>query len=164
MLLCVCLIMTIAVSAQKFGYINSQQLIDQIPQVKEAKAELETLQKQFENEAQDKFNSLQTKYQALNRKQEQGEIAPKQLEVEAQQLEAERLKIAKFQQERQQQLQEKSESLMSPIRDQINTAIQEVAKENDFVYIFDESTGIILYADATTNVGDLVKAKLGIAN
>ena len=164
LLWCICLLTTVAVSAQKFGYINSQQLIQQIPQVKEANAELETLQKQFEKEAQDKINSLQTKYEALGRKQEQGEISPKQLEVESKQLETERLNIAKFQQERQQQLQEKSELLLKPIRDQINEAIQAVAKENGFTYIFDDSTGIILYADAATDVGEMVKAKLGITN
>ena len=138
--------------------------MDQIPQVKEAKAELETLQQQFEKEAQDKFNNLQTQYQALGRKQDQGEISPKQLEVEAQQLEAERLKIAKFQQDRTQQLQEKSETLMNPIREMINDAIRAVAEENGFTYIFDNSTGVILYADEMTDVSDLVRAKLGIAN
>lgn len=161
---CICLFATVAVSAQKFGYINSQQLIQQIPQVKEANAELETLQKQFEKEYQDKVNSLQIKYQALGRKQEQGEISPKQLEVESQTLETEKLNVAKFQQERQQQLQQKSETLLKPIRDSINEAIQAVAKEEGYTYIFDDSTGIILYADTATDVGALVKAKLGIAN
>lgn len=161
---CICLLTTVAVSAQKFGYINSQQLIQQIPQVKEANAELETLQKQFEKEAQDKITSLQTKYTALSRKQEQGEISPKQLEVESQTLETERLNVAKFQQERQQLLQEKSENLLKPIRDKINEAIQAVAKENGFTYIFDYSGGVILYAEASADVSDLVKAKLGISN
>ena len=160
--MCICMIATVAVSAQKFGYINSQQLIQQIPQVKEANAELETLQKQFEREAQDKIASLQVKYEALGRKQEQGEISPKQLEVESKALETERLNIAKFQQERQQQLQEKSELLLKPIRDKINDAIQAVAKENGYSYIFDDSTGIILFADEATDVGALVKAKMGI--
>lgn len=162
--LCLIFCLAFVANAQKFGFINSQLLVDQIPQVKEAKAELETLQQQFEKEAQDKFNNLQTQYQALGRKQDQGEISPKQLEVEAQQLEAERLKIAKFQQDRTQQLQEKSETLMNPIREMINDAIQAVAKENGFTYIFDNSTGVILYADEMTDVSDLVRAKLGIAN
>ena len=36
LILTFCLMATVMVSAQKFGYINSQQLIQQIPQVKEA--------------------------------------------------------------------------------------------------------------------------------
>ena len=92
-------LIALSLSAQKFGYINSQALIGEIPQVKEANAELETIQKQYEKQGQDKVTSLQTKYQALERKQAQGEISPKQLEVEAQALKQEELEIAKFQQE-----------------------------------------------------------------
>ena len=151
-----------ALSAQKFGYINSQELIGQIPQVKEANAELETIKKQYEKQGQDKVTSLQTKYQALERKQAQGEISPKQLEVEAQALKQEELEIAKFQQDIQQKLYEKSESLLKPIRDRIQAAIDEVAKENGYDYIFDRSMGIILFADESTNISAQVKSKLGM--
>lgn len=150
-----------AVSAQKFGYINSQLLIGQIPEVKEANANIETLKKQLEKQGQELVTSLQTKYQALERKQAQGEIAPKQLELEAQNLKQEELNIAKFQQESQQKIYEKSESLLKPIRDKIQTAIDEVAKENSYQYIFDQGVGILLYADSSTDITPMVKAKLG---
>ncbi len=157
-----CLLITANLSAQKFGYINSQALIQQIPQVKEANAELEALKKQYEKQGQDKVQSLQTKYQALERKQAQGELSPKQLEVEAQALKQEEMEIAKFQQEIQQKLYEKSESLLKPIRDKIQVAIDDVAKENGYTYIFDQSMGILLYADESVDVSGLVKAKIGM--
>ena len=155
-------LIALSLSAQKFGYINSQALIGEIPQVKEANAELETIQKQYEKQGQDKVTSLQTKYQALERKQAQGEISPKQLEVEAQALKQEELEIAKFQQEIQQKLYEKSETLLKPIRDKIQAAIDEVAKDNGYTYIFDRSVGIILYAEDSTDISGLVRAKLGM--
>ena len=158
----ICLFAVVAVSAQKFGYINSQVLIQQIPEVKEANAELETLKQQYEKQGQDKVTALQTKYAALERKQSQGEISPKQLEVEAQALKEEELGIAKFQQDIQQKLMEKSETLLKPIRDKIQAAIDEVAAENGFTYIFDEAAGIILYADSSSDVTTQVKAKLGM--
>lgn len=158
----ICLATTVAVSAQKFGYINSQELIQQIPQVKEANAELETIKAQYEKQGQDKVTALQTKYAALERKQAQGEISPKQLETEAAFLEQERIEIAKFQQDIQQKLVEKSETLLKPIRDRIQTAIDDVAKENGYTYIFDQSMGILLYADDATDVSAQVKAKLGM--
>ena len=159
---CICLFATIAVSAQKFGYINSQELIQQIPQVKQANAELEALQKQYEKKIEDEANALQTKYQALVRKQEQGDIAPKQYDIEVQALEQERVQIEKAQQEMQQNLSKKSEDLLKPIRDQINQAIIDVANENGYTYIFDYSLGIILYAEESADVSALVKAKMGI--
>lgn len=162
LILAFCLMATVMVSAQKFGYINSQLLIQQIPQVKEANAELETIKKQYEMQGQDKVQALQTKYAALERKQAQGEISPKQLEVEAQTLEQEKMEIAKFQQEIQQKLVEKSETLLSPLRDKIDSAIKAVAKENGYTYIFDQAVGVILYADASTDVSALVKAKLNL--
>ncbi len=158
----ICLITTVAVSAQKFGYINSQELIQQIPEVKEANAELETVKAQYEKQGQDRIAALQTKYQALERKQAQGDISPKQLEIEAQALKNEEMEIAKFQQDLNQKLMQKSETLLKPIRDKIQTAIKEVALENGYTYVFDWSMGILLYADESTDVSSLVKAKLGI--
>lgn len=155
-------ITTMSMSAQKFGYINSQQLIGQIPQVKEANANIETLQKQLEKQGQDMVVSLQTKYKDLERKQAQGELSPKQLELEAQGLKQEEANIAKFQQDSQRKIYEKSESLLKPIRDKIQTAIDDVAKENDFQYVFDQAIGILLYADTSTDITTLVKAKLGM--
>jgi len=156
------MLLSVSLSAQKFGYINSQQLIQQIPQVKEANAELETIKKQYEKQGQDKVAAFQAKYQALERKQAQGEISPKQLETEAQVLKQEEMEIAKFQQEIQQKIYEKSEALLKPIRDRIQGAIDDVAKENGFTYIFDKSMGIILYADDSADVSAQVKAKLGM--
>lgn len=161
-ILAISMLLSIAANAQKFGYINSQQLIQQIPQVKEANAQLETSKAQYEKLGQDKVAALQTKYAALERKQAQGEIAPKQLEVEAAGLETERNDIAKFQQDIQQKLVDQSENLLKPIRDKIQAAIDAVAKENGYTYIFDQSMGIILYADEAADVSAQVKAKLGL--
>ena len=158
----VTMIVTSALSAQKFGYINSQLLISQIPEVKEANANIETLKKQLEKQGQDMVTSLQTKYQDLEKKQAQGELSPKQIELEAQNLKQEELNIAKFQQESQQKIFEKSESLLKPIRDKIQSAIDEVAKENSYQYVFDQAVGILLYADQSTDITAQVKSKLGI--
>lgn len=162
LLLSCCLLLAGSISAQKFGYINSQQLISQIPQVKEANSELEALKAKYEEQGQAKVTALQTKYAALERKQAQGEISPKQLETEAQTLEQEKMEIAKFQQDIQQKLVEKSEALLSPIREKIDTAIKDVAKEQGYSYIFDMSMGILLYADEAADVSAAVKAKLGL--
>ena len=72
------------------------------------------------------------------------------------------MEIAKFQQEIQQKLYEKSEALLKPIRDKIQNAIDQVAKENGYSYIFDQSMGILLYADESVDVSAKVKAKLGM--
>jgi Skp family chaperone for outer membrane proteins len=61
-------------------------------------------------------------------------------------------------------LAQKREQLFSPILDRVNQAMSDVAKENQFMFVFDSSSQVLLYSDETLDVTKLVKAKLGIAN
>lgn len=152
--------LVLSVQAQKFGYINSQELIQNIPEVQEANSNIETYKTQLQKKGQEMVKALQTKYEGLERKRTKGELSPKQIETEAATLQAEEQGIMKFEQESQQNIANKSETLLKPIRDKIQNAIDAVAKENGYTYIFDYSMGIILYADEASDVSALVKAKL----
>ena len=100
------------------------------------------------------MQDFQLKYQELERKVQAGDITPKAQETEAAMLEEERNKILQYEQEMQKQLSDKRESLLSPILAEVKTAIDAVAKDNGYTYIFDGSpgVGVILYADESTNV------------
>lgn len=150
--------LSMSASAQKFGYINSQELISQLPEVKEANANIETLQSQLQKKGQEMIVALQTKYQKLEA--DRDNYSPKQLEAEALKLKEEEKKIAEFEQTSSQRIVAKSEELLKPIQDKINNAIKLVAEENGYTYIFDASMGVVLYADPGTDVTQLVKAKL----
>ncbi|NNE27093.1 MAG: OmpH family outer membrane protein [Saprospiraceae bacterium] len=153
---------TLSINAQNFGYINSQILIQDIPEVKEANSNIETFRTQLQKKGQEMLQALQTKAQDLERRQAQGEISPIQLEEESAKLQQEQQTILAFEQESQQKILKKSEDLLTPIRDRIQKAIDDVAAEKSFDYIFDTSTGFVLYADESTDVTALVKAKLGM--
>lgn len=154
--------MSVSVQAQKFGYMNSQLLLSEMSEVKQANANLETFQKQIQQQGQNKLQALQTKYQEIQQKVERGELSPKQQEEEAMKLRQEEAEIGQFEQEMIKKIQEKEAALLQPILDKVNTAIKSVAEENGYTYIFDASTSILLYAQETTDVSSLVKAKLGI--
>lgn len=147
--------------AQKFGYINSKALLAEMPEVKQANSNLEALQKQLQKRGQQMLTTLQTNYQELQRKEQQGELSPKQLEEEAKILKQKEEELGKFEQDMQKQLLEKENQLLQPILEKVNQAIRSVASENGYTYIFDASLGFILYADESTDVTNLVKAKLG---
>ena len=155
-------IATLQLSAQKFGYVDSAALIQSIPEVKEANSNIETYTNQFQKKGQDMIKNLQAKYADLEQKRNRGELSPVQLEDEAQKLKAEEAEIMSFNSESQNKILEKSEALLQPLRDKIQNAIDEVAAENGYAYIFDYSTGFVLFADQSTDVGALVRAKLGI--
>jgi outer membrane protein len=148
----------------KFGYVDSGSLLEAMPKVKEAESNLEALNKQLQAKGQKMMEDFQLKYQDLERKVQAGDITPKDQETQAALLEEERNKIVAFDQDMQKQLTEKREALLTPILDEVRNAIQAVAKENGYTYVFDGSpgVGVLLYADETTNITSLVKAKLNI--
>lgn len=148
--------------AQKIGYVNSQAIVAELPQVKEANANIDALKKQLGKKGQQMIEGLQAKYVELQKKQQNGDISPVQLEQEAAVLKKEEESIAKFEQSSQEKLMKKSQELLAPIQEKINTAIQDVAKEEGYDYIFDASMGSILYAAPSTDLADKIKAKLGI--
>lgn len=156
------LMTTVNLSGQKFGYVNTQELIQSIPEVKEANANIETYRTQFMKKGQDMLKNLQNKYLDLEKKNERGEISPKQLEDEGAKLKSEEAALMQFEQDSQEKILKKSEDLLKPLRDKIQTAIDEVASEDGYTYIFDYSTGFLLYGDESVNVSPKVKAKLGL--
>lgn len=146
--------------AQKFGYVNSAEILAALPDVKQADSNLEALQKQLQKKYQLSVESYQKDLQTIQQQIQEGKLAPVQQEQEAEKLKAKELELGKQQQELAGQLEEKRQSLLKPIYDKINQAIQDVAKENGFQFIFEQ--GVLLYAEDSANVTSLVKAKLGI--
>ncbi len=160
LILCICFASVSSLTAQKFAYINSQELISELPEVKEANSNIEAFQSQLQRKGQEMIQALQTKYAAVE--QNRDSYSPIELEQEAQKLKDEEAQILQFEQSSQQKILEKSETLLAPIRTRIEAAIKEVADENGYDYVFDYSMGLVLYANEETNIGNLVKAKLGL--
>jgi outer membrane protein len=152
----------LSIQAQKFGYLNSQVLLAELPEVKAADAEIQALQTQLEKKGQMMVQELENKYKELQRKEQSGEISPKALEDEAKKLKEQEAELGKFEQQMQKDVLEKRQSKLQPVIDKVNNAIKMVATENQFNYIFDSSAGILLYAQESMDVTSLVKTKLGI--
>lgn len=152
--------MVTAVQAQKFGYVNSAAILAEMPEVKQADANLEALQKQLQKKGQNMVTALQKDYTAAQEKIAKGLLSPKQQEDEGKKLETRQKEIAKFEQDMVKQIQDKRNELLQPIYDKVNAAIADVAKENGFQFIFDQ--GVLLYYEASQDVSAMVKAKLGM--
>ncbi len=158
------MLLTTGLYAQKFGYCNSGQLLTQIPEVKAADSDLSAFQTQLTKRGQEMVKALQDKAADLKRKEETGTISPKDLETQSAKLAEEEAAIAKYEQEVYEKLAQKREQLFSPILDRVNQAMADVAKENQFMFVFDSSSQVLLYSDESLDVTKLVKAKLGITN
>lgn len=163
-MMCLFVVGTLTAQAQKFGYVNSGSILEANPKVKEAESNLEALAKQLQSKGEKMIQDFQLKYQELERKVQAGDITPKDQEAQTAALEKERNTIIQYEQEMQAQIAQKREELLTPILDEVRNAIQAVAKEQGYTYIFDGSpgVGVLLYADESTDVTDLVKGKLNL--
>lgn len=158
--LIVALLFTISFNAeaQKFGYVDSGAILAEMPEVKNADANLEALQKQLQKKGQGMVEKLQNDYLAIQQKVEQGLLSPQQQQEEAQKLEQRQQEIAKFEQDMVNQLETKRNELLQPIYDKVNAAIKAVANENGYQMIFEK--GVLLYSEPAQDISSLVKAKL----
>ncbi|MEM1319280.1 MAG: OmpH family outer membrane protein [Bacteroidota bacterium] len=155
----VCLMST-AADAQKFGYLNSQAILADMPEVKEMQSNLEALQKQLQKQGQAMVADYKKQEQQAVEQKELGKLSPVDEQTLLENLQKKQEEILKFEKEMQQKLAEKEQKLLEPILERVNNAISDVAKENQMQMIFEQ--GVLLYADETQDVSNLVKAKLGI--
>ena len=137
--------------AQKFGKVNTQQIMQSLPDVAKANGEMEALQKQKENDLksmQDEFQRKADEYQKGS--STMNATAKQQKETELPTLQQ---KIQQAYQDGQQELQKKSSELMQPIVAKVRTAIEAVGKAGNYTFIFED--GAAVYTG--TNVVDVTK-------
>lgn len=151
-----------AAQKQKFGHINSGNLLELLPEVKNADAELGKLRDKLMQEMETKLAAFQERYQKAVQLVNSGELSPKQQQEKEQQIRSEQETLQKFEQSIQAQIAQKREELLQPILTKVDNAIQEVAKEGGYSMVFDTSTGGLLFAADSEDLMAKVKAKLGI--
>ena len=146
----------------KFGHINSDELIQTMPEYDSATVKLEKFRKEL-------VNALELMGVELNNKNEAYQKESKNLsdivkQTKEQELVDMQKRIQDFQNNAQTQLQNKQTEVFQPIYAKVDKAIKDVGKENGFFYVFDVAKGALLYFDETksVNVMPLVKTKLGL--
>ncbi len=145
----------------KLGHLNSNDLLEAMPEKSAAQKTLQDYSKQLEDQLTTMQDELEKKYNDyLAKKDSLGDIIRKSKEEELTSLQQ---RIQSFQSNAQQELQKKEQDLLKPIIDKAKKAIEKVSKENSYTYIFDTGTGAILYFPADSDdILPLVKKELGI--
>lgn len=145
----------------KFGHIDSNELLSIMPERTKAKAQLETYAKQLENQLAAMQNEFDRKYEEyINTADSLSKFIRQTKEQELGDLQK---RIQAFQQTAQQDLATRENELLQPIIQKARNAVDEVAAENNYTYVFDIGTGVILHwSEDSEDIMPLVKAKLGI--
>ena len=162
-ILALALMLTSAVSAQKYAYIDSDYILNNVPEYQDAQNQMDELSEKWQKEIEGKFleiDNLYKKYQAdvvllpadMKKKREE-EIISMEKEVKAYQQE-------KFGQSG--ELFQKRQELIKPLQDKIYNAIEEIATTKNYAFIFDKASGAtIMYANPKFDISDDVLDELG---
>ena len=160
LLLILCVSISFAVNSQsKVAHINSTELVSSMPEMNEARTELEKLAKTYENDIQTMAAELQSKvkqYDTEASAQTDEENARRLQEVQGMEQ-----SIRQYQSQAQQELQKKEFDLLQPITEKAQAAIVKVAKAQGFDYVLDSTQGQgVILADGKNLIED-VKTELG---
>jgi len=147
--------------AQKFGHINSQQLLMDSPMVKEADEALKVYQGDLITKGQDMVKKFETSYQQYVTDVDAGTLNKVQMGKREEELARSQEAIQKYEIEVQQKIAKKREELYAPILEKAKIAIDEIGKEGSYTMIFDTGSNSIVYAPESEDILLKVKAKLG---
>lgn len=149
-------------SAQKFGYINSIELLSELPEISTADDAITSYQNGLVEKGQTMVKTFETNYQKYIEDYQNGVLSALQQQQKEGELAMEQQKIQEYEYEVQTLVTKKREEMYAPILEKVRVTIEQVGKEEGYTMIFDSSVGGILSAEEGDNVLALVKSKLGI--
>lgn len=163
LLLLVSFLGVFSIQAQKFAYVDSQYILDNIPEYKSAQNQLDALAKKWQEERETKLAEIDKLFKAY---QADKVLMPEDLklrkEEEIMQKEKEVKELQRQRFGNSGDLFKKREELIKPTQDKIFNAIEAFAKERGYSIVFDKSGSLsMLYTDARFDVSDDILKKLG---
>ncbi len=157
-------ILGLAVSAQKFSYVDTKYILSHIPEYQQAQAEINKLSNQWQKDIENKYETiakLETALQAEKILLTDEMKQKREAEIKSKREEAKQMQTDKFGVNG--ELFKKREELIKPIQDQIYEAIQEVASTSALMVVFDKSNhSNMLYTNPKHDISDKVLKKMGL--
>ena len=152
------------VQAQKFAYVDSEYILENVPEYQEAQKELDKLSVQWQSEMEKRYKKIEELYAAYQA--EQVLITPEMKTKRENEIIAKEEAAKEFQREKfgvEGALFQKREELIKPIQDKVYEGIKEVVAQYGYDMIFDKGTqSNILFADEKLDKSDIVLRKMGI--
>jgi len=157
------LAMVFSAQAQRFAYVNTDYILDNIPDYKKAQEQIDKITQEWraevdkkQKEIDDLYRTFQNEQYLLSEEQKKARIA----EIEAKEKTVKEFQKAKFGYEG--ELFQKRQELIKPIQDKVYEAIEKYARERGYDFIFDKSSSTtILWANPENDKSDEIIKKLG---
>ena len=152
---------TTANAQAKFGHVNTQEIIQAMPEFTTARTDIEKLTQQYEADLKSMQDELQKKAEAFEKEEA---TLPENIKTRRkQELQDLYQRIQQTYQDNQQALAKAQQEKMQAITTKVLDAIKAVGQEGGYVYVMDMSAGIpYISTTLSSDVTAQVKAKLGL--
>lgn len=159
---CAILLIPFAGIAQKFGYVNTQEILGKMTEVKIANIQLDSYQKELASKGEEMALLFENQYKLYMNEVNAGKLSKVQMATKEEELMVKQEEIKKYEQEADQMMEKKQQELFTPIYNKIKDEIEKIGKEGNYTFIFDSAQGLLLHAVESENLMTLLKTRLGI--
>jgi outer membrane protein len=163
LVLAVSFLVVTTTQAQKFAYVDTDYILNKIPEFKQAQDKLDDFSADWQKEIEGKYADVEQMYRSYQQEQVllTDEMKTKREEaIIAKENAAKNLQQKYFGPTG--DLYAKRQELIKPIQDKIQNAIQQLAANNKYQIIFDSSSDLILlYKDNNLDQSDKVLELMG---
>jgi outer membrane protein len=154
------------VNAQRFGYIDTDFILNKMPEYKKAQEEIDRLSKLWEKEIQEVSKSIEGMYSALQAEQV----------LLTDEMKKERTELIRKKEAELKEYQKKvfgfgglfflkKQELIKPVQDKVWDSVDKVAKQNNLAIVFDKSGELVMiYTDPRFDYTDFVLDELGLGD
>jgi Skp family chaperone for outer membrane proteins len=133
----------------RIGYIDTEYILQNVPEYQDASAQLDSKVQRWKNEIEKRLGEIDQKKKQLN--SESVLLTKELIEERQEEISIEEIEILDYQQKRfgpNGDLMIQKKQLMQPIQDQIFTAVQEIASNKKFDFVFDKSADVVMLYSA----------------
>jgi outer membrane protein len=145
-------------NAQKIGFISADEVIQLMPEAASIQTQLDQYQQSLYQNAEDQRTALNEAVQKFYK--DSSTMSASLKEVKRTDLQKQVQELSGMDQKIQNQFEQKRQELSLPIQKKLQVAIEEVAKENGYNYVFPREA--LIYMPPTSDIGPLVRKKLGL--
>lgn len=153
----------VTVSAQKFAYVDSEFILENIPEYADAKAEIDELSIQWQRDIEAKFSEIDQLYKNFKA---EAVLLPEDIKNKREEEIIAKEKVAKDLQKQRfgkdGDLFKRRQELIKPIQEKIYSAIESLAATENYAVIFDKAGSVsMMFTNPRYDISEEVLDKLG---
>ena len=164
LLLTITLIAASSMQAQRYAFIDTDYILEQIPAYQEAQAEIDAQAEKWQKQIQARYDEIEKMYTAY--KAEQVLLTPDMKKVKEQEIIQKEKNAKDFQKHKfgvEGDLFKLRQELIKPIQESVFEAVQKMAEQKSYAVIFDKaaSSSAIIYASPKYDQSEEILQRLG---